>query len=212
MPPSSCTPKYGAHPATPLALPTHWWTALFPKSASAPTKHHCPKSAINCPCAAPTRARPETYQGMIEERFGVELDREGRVLNGLYVGEDKLVKAKQDDSWSHPFRGYVSPLIGSPFLSDERQFNLIAPHRPGAVDPMQDPRKPSPPSPPPRTSPPPFKSTSLRCSRMRTLPLPRPSRRRERPRPYHARPHRRSHRPIDGVPAPGNRAGDVCAV
>ena len=37
-----------------------------------------------------------------------------------------------------PFRGYVSPLIGSPFLSDERQFNLMFRSTLGSVDPLDE--------------------------------------------------------------------------
>ncbi|MED5463684.1 MAG: glycine--tRNA ligase, partial [Myxococcota bacterium] len=37
-----------------------------------------------------------------------------------------------------PYRGYVSPTFGSPFLSDERQFNLMFRTQIGAVDVMGD--------------------------------------------------------------------------
>jgi glycyl-tRNA synthetase len=56
----------------------------------------------------------------IEEQFGVTLERRGRTLTGATAGDE----------------GYVCPVCHSPFLSDERQFNLMFKSSMGATDPM----------------------------------------------------------------------------
>ena len=84
------------------------------------------------------KGQAKTYHEIIAKRFGVELTREGKELKGLYVKDARTVGLRSDESFALPFRGYVSPLIGSPFLSEERQFNLMFRTALGAVDPMQD--------------------------------------------------------------------------
>ncbi|TVR08479.1 MAG: glycine--tRNA ligase [Planctomycetota bacterium] len=99
-----------------------------------------PQPAIGAelPIQCADKGQAKTYQEAIAKRFGINLDREGTQLLGLRVADDGTVRARQDEQWSLPFRGYVSPLIGSPFLSEERQFNLMFRTALGAVDPMQD--------------------------------------------------------------------------
>ena len=88
------------------------------------------------------KGQAKAYQQQIEELHQITLRRDGKDLHGL-----KKVSATEfgffDDgaespSTTLPFRGYVSPLIGSPFLSEERQFNLMFRTALGAVDPGGD--------------------------------------------------------------------------
>jgi glycyl-tRNA synthetase len=57
---------------------------------------------------------------VIKEQFGVELTRKGKTLEGANA----------------PERGYVCPVCGSPYLSAERQFNLMFKSSIGPIDPM----------------------------------------------------------------------------
>ena len=85
------------------------------------------------------KGQAKTWHEIISKQHGITLEREGTILRGLYISDDGAsVRSRTDDAWSLPYRGYVSPLIGSPFLSDERQFNLMFRTALGAVDPMQD--------------------------------------------------------------------------
>jgi glycyl-tRNA synthetase len=94
------------------------------------------------PITCADKGQAKTYQQIIQDHFGIELQREGTVLHGL-----KVIAAKQvgfypagasEPTQTFDFPGYVSPLIGSPFLGAERQFNLMFRTALGAVDPMQD--------------------------------------------------------------------------
>lgn len=78
----------------------------------------------------------------IAKDFGVELERDGNVLNGL-----KCISATEfgffpkgatapTQTWK--FRGYVGPTFGCPFLTDEKQFNLMFRTSLGPVDQMGD--------------------------------------------------------------------------
>ena len=88
------------------------------------------------------KGQAKTYLATIKERFDVELRREGKTLHGLRVLDEETVgfyeKDASEASAKFPFRGYVSPLIGSPFLSDERQFNLMFRTSLGSIDPVQE--------------------------------------------------------------------------
>jgi glycyl-tRNA synthetase len=57
---------------------------------------------------------------VVKEQLGVELVRKGKVLEGAEASD----------------RGYVCPVCGSPFLSGERQFNLMFKSSIGPIDPM----------------------------------------------------------------------------
>ena len=84
----------------------------------------------------------KTYAEIIEKNFGVALERDGNVLTGLQAisatefGFFPKGATAPEKTWT--WRGYVSPLIGSPFLTAEKQFNLMFRTPLGAVDPMQD--------------------------------------------------------------------------
>jgi len=88
------------------------------------------------------KGQAKTYLEAIQKRYDIELRRNGKVLEGLRVidknnfglfnnGEDK-------PSATFPYSGYVSPTFGSPFLSDERQFNLMFRSQIGPVDVLGD--------------------------------------------------------------------------
>ncbi|MCB9541161.1 MAG: glycine--tRNA ligase [Myxococcales bacterium] len=66
------------------------------------------------------KARAKTAQEVIASQFGVELERRGAELHGAIAGS----------------RGYVCPVCRSPYLSDERQFNLMFRTSLGAIDPL----------------------------------------------------------------------------
>ncbi len=66
------------------------------------------------------KGRAKAALTYIEETFGITLERDGKTLKG----------AKATD------RGYVCPQCGSPFMSDERNFNLMFRTHLGAVDPV----------------------------------------------------------------------------
>ncbi|MHC5067782.1 MAG: glycine--tRNA ligase [Planctomycetota bacterium] len=97
-----------------------------------------PEVGAELPIECADKGQAKVYQAAIAKRFGIELPRDGKTISGLYVKDATTVGAHADDSWSLAFRGYVSPLIGSPFLSEERQFNLMFRTALGAIDPMQD--------------------------------------------------------------------------
>ncbi len=66
------------------------------------------------------KGRAKTALATIAEQFGVELQRKGKELHGATASE----------------RGYVCSVCGSPFMSEERDFNLMFRSSMGAVDPM----------------------------------------------------------------------------
>ena len=68
------------------------------------------------------RPRAEAAQEKLEKQLGVKLRRDGKTLGGAKAGP----------------QGYVCPNCGSPFMSDERQFNLMFRTSLGPVDPVGD--------------------------------------------------------------------------
>jgi len=84
----------------------------------------------------------KTYAEIIEKKFGVVLERDGNVLNGLVASSATefgyVPKGASAPTQTWAWRGYVSPLIGSPFLTAEKSFNLMFRTALGAVDPMQE--------------------------------------------------------------------------
>jgi len=68
----------------------------------------------------PDKGAAKVALSVVEEQFGIVLERRGKTLVGATAGE----------------QGYVCPVCGSPFLSDERQFNLMFKSAIGAMDPM----------------------------------------------------------------------------
>ena len=106
------------------------------RADQAPTKAVGDELPLECS----DKGQAKAYANAILERFGVEMIRNGKTLWGLRVISENEVgffpKGEDEPSFKHPFRGYVSPTIGSPFLSDERQFNLMFRTSIGSTDPM----------------------------------------------------------------------------
>ena len=71
------------------------------------------------PITLADKDRAKTAAERVEKTLGVALQRDGKTLNGATAQ-----------------RGYVCPNCGSPFLSEERQFNLMFRTSMGAVDPI----------------------------------------------------------------------------
>ncbi len=68
------------------------------------------------------KGRAKVALEKIQQTLGIELTRSGKSLKGAVAGE----------------RGYVCSNCGSPYLSDERQFNLMLRTFHGPVDPISD--------------------------------------------------------------------------
>ena len=66
------------------------------------------------------KGRAKAALELIQQQFGVELARKGKSLEGATAGD----------------QGYVCPVCGSPFLSGERQFNLMFRSSLGPTDPL----------------------------------------------------------------------------
>ncbi len=75
----------------------------------------------DCPISLGDKARAKALQEKLGEQ-GLKLGRDGAVLTGAKAGK----------------AGYVCPNCGSPFLSDERSFNLMFRTTLGPVDPIGD--------------------------------------------------------------------------
>jgi glycyl-tRNA synthetase len=89
----------------------------------------------------PDKGLAKDYAEQIEKRFAIVLDRDANTLHGLKAISASEIgyfpKGASAPAKTFPWRGYVSPLIGSPFLSEERQFNLMFKTALGPVDPAQ---------------------------------------------------------------------------
>lgn len=83
-----------------------------------------PKAAegADAPITLGDKGRAKTAQERAQQVLGVALQRDGTVLRGAKAGA----------------AGYVCPNCGSPFLSDERRFNLMFRTSLGPVDPIGD--------------------------------------------------------------------------
>ncbi|MEQ9497683.1 MAG: glycine--tRNA ligase [Deltaproteobacteria bacterium] len=78
------------------------------------------EAGADAPIELADKGRAKTALEKVEKTLGVTLERKGKTLHG----------AKATD------RGYVCANCGSPFLSEERQFNLMFRTNIGAVDPI----------------------------------------------------------------------------
>jgi len=101
-----------------------------------------PVAGDSLPITCADKGQAKKYQEAIGKRFEIELRREGTRLMGMRVIDDATVGFFEDGGEepvrTFPYRGYVSPAFGSPFLSEERQFNLMFRTQLGAVDVMGD--------------------------------------------------------------------------
>ena len=103
-----------------------------------------PRPAVGSPlpitCA--DKGVAKDWADRITKDYGVELERDANVLNGLVAISATefgfIPKGASAPTKTWPWRGYVGPTFGCPFLTDEKQFNLMFRTALGAVDPMQD--------------------------------------------------------------------------
>jgi len=115
---------------------------LISKERFRADKAPTPTSGDELPITCNDKGQAKQYQKSIEKRFGIKIRRNGKVLEGLRVIDDSTFgyfeKDSDDANQTFPYRGYVSPTFGSPFLSDERQFNLMFRSQLGPVDSIGD--------------------------------------------------------------------------
>ena len=101
-----------------------------------------PTSGDNLPITCTDKGQAKTYLEAIQKRYNIELRRNGKVLEGLRVIDENnfglFNNGEEKPSATFPYSGYVSPTFGSPFLSDERQFNLMFRSQIGPVDVLGD--------------------------------------------------------------------------
>jgi len=101
-----------------------------------------PEPGDDLPITCSDKGQAKNYQTAIEKRYGIELRRNGKSLEGLRVIDDNTFGLFNDGeataSTTFPYSGYVSPSFGSPFLSEERQFNLMFRSQIGPVDVLGD--------------------------------------------------------------------------
>jgi glycyl-tRNA synthetase len=99
-----------------------------------------PQDELPIECA--DKGQAKTYLEAIQKRFNIELKRNGKILYGMKVIDENTMGFFPNDSdkptETFPYRGYVSPTFGSPFLSDERQFNLMFRSQIGPIDVLGD--------------------------------------------------------------------------
>jgi len=88
------------------------------------------------------KGQAKNYQLAIEKRFNIVLQRNGKNLEGLKVIDTNKIgffeTDQEKESKTFDFPGYVSPTFNSPFLSKEKQFNLMFRSQIGAVDALGD--------------------------------------------------------------------------
>ena len=80
------------------------------------------EAGADAPIELADKGRAKTALEKVERVVGVKLERQGKTLHGAKAGD----------------AGYVCPNCGSPYLSDERQFNLMLRTFLGPVDPVGD--------------------------------------------------------------------------
>ena len=101
-----------------------------------------PTSGDEMPIACNDKGQAKQYQEAINKQFGIDIRRNGKVLEGLRVIDETsfgyFEKDCDEATQTFDYRGYVSPSFGSPFLSDERQFNLMFRSQLGPVDSIGD--------------------------------------------------------------------------
>ena len=97
-----------------------------------------PKAGDELTITCVDKGQAKTYHEAIKKRFEIELRRNGKTLVGLRVIDEKTFGFFEADSdvpaATFPYAGYVGPTFGCPFLSEERQFNLMFRTQLGPVD------------------------------------------------------------------------------
>jgi glycyl-tRNA synthetase len=99
-----------------------------------------PTAGDELPITCNDKGQAKNYQDAIKKRFDIELRRSGKVLKGLRVIDEKTFgyfeESADTTTTTFPYAGYVGPTFGCPFLSEERQFNLMFRTQLGPVDVM----------------------------------------------------------------------------
>jgi len=97
-----------------------------------------PQKGDELPISCVDKGQAKAYKEAIKKRFEIELRRNGKTLEGLRVIDEKTFGFFESDSDvsanTFPYAGYVGPTFGCPFLSEERQFNLMFRTQLGPVD------------------------------------------------------------------------------
>ena len=101
-----------------------------------------PTTGNELPITCADKGQAKQYQQAINKQFEIDIRKNGKVLEGLRVIDDTTFGYFEKDSdeatQTFPYRGYVGPTFGSPFLSNERQFNLMFRSQLGPVDSIGD--------------------------------------------------------------------------
>jgi glycyl-tRNA synthetase len=101
-----------------------------------------PVAGDELPIECADKGQAKNYVEAIQKRFNIELKRNGKILYGMKVIDDStmgfFIDGGDKPTETFPYRGYVSPTFGSPFLSDERQFNLMFRSQIGPIDVLGD--------------------------------------------------------------------------
>jgi len=101
-----------------------------------------PQPGDALPISCSDKGQAKDYQKTILSRFDIELKREGKLLIGLKVIDQNnfgfFIDNEKKPIKTFSYKGYVSPTFGSPFLSDERKFNLMFRSQIGPVDVLGD--------------------------------------------------------------------------
>jgi glycyl-tRNA synthetase len=99
-----------------------------------------PGDALPITCA--DKGVAKDWAERIAKDYGIELERDGNVLNGLKCISATefgfFPKGATEPAKTWAFRGYVGPTFGCPFLTEEKQFNLMFRTSLGPVDQMGD--------------------------------------------------------------------------
>jgi len=97
-----------------------------------------PNIGEKLPIKCNDKGQAKNYQKIIEDRYEIQLKRDGKTLNGLKIIDKNtfgfFIDNDENAIKTFDYKGYVGPTFGSPFLSDERQFNLMFRSQIGPVD------------------------------------------------------------------------------
>ena len=115
---------------------------LISKERFRADKAPTPKDGDTLHITCSDKGQAKDYQSAIEKRFEIMLQRNGKVLEGLKIIDKNKIgffeNNSEEPSKTFDFPGYVSPTFNSPFLSEEKQFNLMFRSQIGAVDSLGD--------------------------------------------------------------------------
>ena len=111
---------------------------LISKERFRADKAPTPKKGDLLPITCTDKGQAKDYQKLILQKYNIELKRDGKVLNGLKVIDKSsfgfFIENQDSPQATFNYKGYVGPTFGSPFLSDERKFNLMFRSQIGPVD------------------------------------------------------------------------------